>query len=173
MAISAASTGKNRIYISSNPRTIFEDAKAVVSSASDWKQGDLLYFDDSANVIKSVTATGNAATFLGIADNSVTDGKLVGPYDGLTAVDAAQAISSLKGPVAGVIAKLKLKASDAFNPGDKVYLADGQDSQTVSVTDPGDANYIGTFVDTAVASAASGQEAQIRLYSRFPALSVA
>lgn len=166
MAITASTSGKNRIYRSLAARSVFENAKSVISSAVTWYQGDLLYFDDSANLIKVVAATGNAATFLGIADNTVISGKLQGPYTGLTAVDAAVASGAVLGPKYDVEAKMKLKSGDTFNPGDKVYLVDGGDSQTVTSTDPGDGNFIGFFQDAQV-TATSGSEGVILIICRY------
>lgn len=166
MAITAATTGKNRVWREINPISAFEEAKPVVSSAVTWYQGDLIYFDDSANLLKVVAATGNAATFCGIARNTVISGKLQGPYTGLTATDAAEATSAIVGPVAGVEAKMKLKASDAFAAGDKVYLVNGGDSQTVTVTDPGDANFVGFYQDAAK-TASAGDEGTILIVCRY------
>jgi hypothetical protein len=165
MAITASTAAKNRVYRSNARKSFFEDAQSVVSTAVSWNQGDLLYFDDATNLIKVVAATGNAATFLGIADNTVSAGKLVGPYAGLTAVTAAEAISALVGPSFGVEALMKLKSGDTFNPGDKVYLADGADSQTVTSTDPGDANFIGQYQGAAV-TAGSTSEGVCLLFGR-------
>lgn len=165
MAITASTSAKNRVTRANERKSFFESAKAVISSAVSWNQGDLLYFDDAANLIKVVAATGNAATFLGIAENTVVSGKLQGPYAGLTAVTAAEAIADLVGPSFGVEAALKLKAADVFSPGDKVFLADAQDSQTVSVTDPGDANFIGFYQDSSK-TAAAGDEGTILLIGR-------
>ncbi len=97
-----------------------------------------------------------------MADNVVTSGKLAGPYDGLTPVDAAQVSPEFTGPKYGCVGQPVLKTSDAFNPGDKVYLVEGGDSQTVSVT-AGGAESVGIYVGPAVASAAAGQRGFVRL----------
>ncbi len=164
MAITASTSAKNRVFRSDARKSFFEQAKYAVDSTISWNQGDLMYLDTSAHLIKVVAATGNAATFLGVADNTVISGKLVGPYTGLTAVTAAEAISSLVGPSFGVEAKMKLLASDAFVTGGKVYLCNS-DSQTVSSTDPGDQNFIGFFQDAAI-TAAAGDEGVILLCGR-------
>jgi hypothetical protein len=165
MAITASTSAKNRVYRSDARKSFFEDAQSVVSSAVTWYQGDLLYFDDATNLIKVVAATGNAATFLGIADNTVSAGKLVGPYAGLTAVNAAEAISALVGPSFGVEALMKLKSGDVFAPGDKVYLTEGGDSQTVTSTDPGGDLFIGQYQGATVTATATS-EGVILLYGR-------
>lgn len=167
MAITAATTGKNRVYRSDNPFHIFPGAKGGLDATVNWQQGDLLYIDTSAHLIKVVAATGNAATFLGIANNTVVAGKLQNPYGTLTLTAAAEAIADIEGPVAGIVALMILKTGDTFNFGSHVYLADGQNSQTVTSVDPGDGNYIGTFQGTAVASAAAGQEGPCRIRSIF------
>jgi hypothetical protein len=156
-----ATTAKNRITRSVRPASAFESAKSVISSASTWNQGDLVYFDDTANVLKAVTSDANCATFCGIARQSVVAGKLVSSYQG-TSVDAAQAIEELGGPQSGVIAKLKLKSGDTFNPGDLVY-GDSTDAQTVSSAGT---NAIGIFQDAAIV-ASSGSEGQVLLGLRF------
>ena len=171
MAITAATVGVNRIIRSGvdGGKTLFDEGKSAVSSSSNWVQGDLIYFDTSSHILNVVSATGNAVTFVGIADNTVTSGKLVGPYTGLTLTNSAEVSPGFVGPKYGVAAQMILKTSDAFNIGDKVYLSNGGTSQTVTVTDPGDGNYIGIFVGpAAVASAASGQQGYIKIGCRYP-----
>ncbi len=161
MSISAKGSNFNAIIQGGPGKTVFESGKSVSSTASNWNQGDLVYLDTSAHVLKRVASTANAATIQGVADNVVTSGKLVGPYDGLTAVDAAQVTPDFVGPKYGCVASLILKTSDAFNPGDKVYLIEGGDSQTVSVTAAGGES-VGIYVGVAVASAAAGQRGSVR-----------
>lgn len=157
MAITAATSGKNRIFVSVAPKSEFERAKDVLSSAVTYKQGDLLAFDTSSKILKVVSTTADSANFLGIADNFVTSGKLVGPYTGLTATDAAEAIGQVEGPKYGVIATLKLLSGDAFTPGAKVYLANGADSQTVTITDPSDGKNIGLYQGPALTAGATSE----------------
>lgn len=155
-----ATVAKNRITRSVRPGSAFESAKSVISSASTWNQGDLVYFDDTANVLKAVTADADGATFCGIARQSIVAGKPLSPYQG-TAVDGAQAIEEIGGPQFGVIAKLKLKSGDTFNPGDLVY-ATAVDAQTVSSAGT---NAIGIFQDATIV-ASSGSEGQVLLGNR-------
>jgi hypothetical protein len=168
MAISASTVGSNRIVKSILPKSVFDDAKAVISSAISFFQGDLMYLDTTNHLIKRVAATGDAATFIGIADESISSGKLLGPYTGLTLTDAAEAIGPVQGPKSGVIASMKLKSGDAFVPGGLVYLADGQDCQTVSSVDPGDHFHIGIFQDAAV-TAGAGSVGKVLIGSRYGA----
>lgn len=170
MAISAAGSNADRIVRGDNGQTLFDEGKWACDASSTWNQGDLIMFNTTAHALRRVAATGDALTCVGIADNVVTGGVLAGPYDGLTAVNAAQVSPGFVGPKFGCVASMKLKTSDALNIGNKVYLVDGGDSQTVTVTDPGDGNYIGIFVGpAAVASAAAGQQGQIKIGARFPA----
>ncbi len=165
MAISASTTATNRVFREVAVNSLFMSAKNAISTAVSWNQGDLLYLDTSAHLIKVVAASGNAATCLGIAVNTVISGKLQGPYQGLTATTAAEAIADLAGPVFGVEALLILKTSDAFVTGGKVYLAETTNAQTVTSTDPGDGNFIGIYVDVAK-TAAAGDQGVIRLIAR-------
>jgi predicted RecA/RadA family phage recombinase len=167
MSITAATASyPANIFQGSPGKTLFESGKSVSSSASNWVQGDFVYLDTGNHILNRVSSTGNAATIMGVADNVVTAGKLAGPYDGLTAVDASQVTPEFTGARYGVVSQPKLKASDAFHPGDKVYLSDGGDTQTVTSSDPGDGNYVGIYVGVTVASAASGQRGFIRVGSR-------
>lgn len=168
MAITAFGANNDRITRGDIGKTLFQSGKSACDSSSTWNQGDFIMFNTSAKALRRVSATGDGATFVGVADNVVTSGKLAGPYDGLTAVDAAQVSPDFVGPKYGCIASPVLKTSDAFAVGDKVYLVNSGNSQTVSVTDPGDGNYIGIYVGTAVASATAGQTGPILIGSRYP-----
>lgn len=171
MSISAYGSNVNRIVKSEdhNGKSLFDSGKYAVDASSTWNQGDLIMFNTTAHALRRVAATGDAATFVGIADNQVTAGKLAGPYDGLTAVDAAQVSPQFVGPKFGVVASLVAKTSDAFNVGNKVFLVDGGNSQQVTVTDPSDGNYIGIYVGNgAIASATAGQQILVKLGSRYP-----
>lgn len=169
MAISAATVGKDNIVRKGPGRTIFEELKPLVSASSTWLQGELLCFDTSSHIVRRVAATGDAATLLGVSDNAVTSGKLAGPYDGLTAVDAAQVSAGIVGPKFGVEVQLKANTGDAFTAGCKVYLIDATDTMTVSVTDPSDHNYVGVYVGPAISSAAAGQLITVLVGARYPA----
>lgn len=154
----------NRITRSVSPRSVFEAADFVTSTTADYNQGDLLIFDDTNNVIRKPTTEAECVTFLGIAIQSVVDGKVVSPYQG-TAVDAAQGIASLPGPVYGVIAKLVAKTGDAFNPGDLVY---GDPVSGAYHVQAAGTKAIGVYQGKVIASAAAGQEIEVLLGTRFP-----
>lgn len=156
---------KNRITISVRPATVFPDAQKVISSAISWEQGDLIYFDDTNNLLKKLDSDANAATVCGIAIQSISSGKPISPYQG-TAVDAAQAIESLAGPQFGVVAKMLLKSGDTFNPGDLVYY--GGNAQTVSSTGT---NSVGIYQGATV-TATSGSEGEVLLVNRLRVASI-
>ena len=150
-----ATTPKNNIVRSVRPASIFESALNVISSAVSFNQGDILYLDTVNHLIKPVTADADAAKVLGIARNTIVNGKLLSAYQG-TAVDAAQAINDIAGPQYGVIALLNLKSGDSFVPGGAVYACT-VDAQTVSSTGT---NQIGIFQDAAI-TAVSGSTGKI------------
>ena len=147
-----ATTALNRIVREVNPSSYFESALPLIDATVSFNQGDLLYLDTSGHLIKAVTSDSNGATFLGISRATIVSGKLVSPYQG-TAVDAAQAISDIAGPQFGVVAKMKLKSGDTFNPGIAVYAC-SVDAQTVSSTG---SNIIGYFQDAQVTAGSSSQ----------------
>lgn len=159
----------NNIVRSVAPKSIFESAKTVIDATVSYNQGDLIAFDGSANLLKAVTAYGDAVGFLGVAKQTIVLGVVKSPYTG-TAVDAAQAVEDIAGPVYGVVASLILKTADAFNPGDKVYLT--SNAQTISSVNPGSGdtpatdNYIGIYQGKVVASATAGQKGDILLGTR-------
>jgi hypothetical protein len=168
MSISASTSSLNAIVRNGPGLTLFEDGKSVTSSSSSWNQGDLICFDTGSTTLRAVTATGDAATFAGIADNVVVSGQLASPYQGLTPVNGAQVSPGFVGPKYGVTARLVVNTGDALTPGCKMYLLNGGTCQQVTVTNPGDGNYIGIYVGVAVASAAAGQQVDVLIGSRYP-----
>lgn len=153
-----ATTPNNNIVRSVAPDCKFESAKALISSSSAWNQGDLLFLDTTAHLIKPVAADAtDAVSVLGVARQTISSGKVVSPYQG-TAVDAAAAIEDIAGPVFGVVAKMQLKSGDTFNPGAKVYLVDGAagaNAQSVTSVDPGSHVSVGAYQDAVVTAGAS------------------
>ena len=157
--------GVNNIVRSVSPKSIFESALNVIDATSTWEQGDILVFDDTANLIKKPAAEADCSTMLGIARVSITNGKLVSPYQG-TAVDAAQAIQDIPGPVYGVIASLIIKTGDSINPGDLVYADPATSSRGVTVSGT---KAIGIYQGKAIATAAAGTLVEILIGARHPA----
>lgn len=157
--------GKNTITRSVSPKSIFESAQKVIDSSVSWLQGDLLVFDDTANLLKVPAAEAEGVTFVGVARCDLVDGKLRSPYSG-TAVDAAQAISDVPGPVYGIVAKCVLKTGDSINSGDEVYLDPATGSRGVTVTGT---KSIGLYMGGAIVAAVAGTEIEVLIGSRHPA----
>ena len=163
-----ASTANNNIVREVRPGSIVESAKPFLSASVSWNQGDLLYLDTTAHQLKPIALTIQAASVLGVARQTVVNGSVKSPYNTDTA--AAQAIEDLAGPAFGVVASLKLKSGDVFNPGVKVY-ATVTDPQTVTVTDPLDGAYIGIFQGAAI-TAAAGSKGDVLCVAQYPGLAV-
>lgn len=156
--------GVNKIVRDLGKKSVFPSAQAVISSAVSFNQGDLIVFDNTANLLAVPALESEGLTFVGIAEVTIVSGKLASPH--VTDVDASSAISDIPGPVYGVVAKLVCKTGDALAPGDLMYLdpATGRRGVTVAGT-----KAIGIYQGAVVASAAAGQEIEVLLGTRFPA----
>jgi hypothetical protein len=149
------STAYNNIVRSVAPKSLFESALPVLSTAVTYNQGDLIAFDTTNHILKPVAASGDATNLLGVARQTVVSGKIASPYQG-TAVDASQAIEDFAGPVYGIVASLVLTTGDTISSGQKVYLTTS-DPQTVTVTDTfGGGHNVGIYQGKAITSAPSG-----------------
>lgn len=163
-----STVARNNIVRSNNPRSIFESAKPFLDDTVNYNQGDLIAFDSSAKLLKAVSATGDSTKFLGVAVQTIVDGRIPSPYPG-TAVDAAQAIEDVAGPQYDVTVSLYIKTGDSITLGAPVYIS-AVDAQTVTVTNPGDGISIGTFVGpTAITTAASGTLINVLVGARYNA----
>lgn len=151
----------NNITRSINPGSVFEEALAVTSLTESYDQGDLLIFDETLKVIKRAAVEADCETFLGVAIETVVLGKLKSPYTG-TAVDAAQAVSSLPGPKFGVIVRITLKTGDTLAAGGPVYWSADQE---VSATGT---KQIGVYQGKDIATAPAGTKVEVLLGHRFP-----
>ena len=65
---------------------------------------------------------------------------------------------------------MKLKTGDTLVFGQRMYLADGLDTQSVSGTDPGDHNYIGIYTGSGITSAPAGSVVPVLLNARIPSI---
>lgn len=152
----------SRIVKEVNKGSLFDSAKNLVNATISWNQGDMLYFDNADDLLKPVASNANCTGFVGIADYAIVSGKPVSPYQG-TAVDAAQAISEIPGPVYGVVARVTLTTGESINPGDLVY-ATGPQIVSVSGT-----KAVGVYQGPAVATAPAGTQVEVLLGHRYPA----
>lgn len=168
MAISAATSSVDRIVKASanNGKSVFDNGKSGVTTTTTWYQGDLICYDTSTHLLRVVAATTDGANLVGIADNQILNGQLYGPYAGLTAVDAAQSSPKFVGPKCGVVALMKLHTGDTIAFGQKVYLSDGDDTQTVSSTSAGTS--IGVYQGSGVSSAPAGTQIGVLLIANYP-----
>jgi hypothetical protein len=156
-------SGKNTIVREVGRKSIFESAINVVSSAVSINQGDLVVFDDTANLLKLPSAETEGSTFLGVMMVSIASGKLVSPYTGIPDAVTTSAINDVPGPAYGVIAKCVAKTGIALTPGDSIYLDPA--TGTRGVTNTG-TKIIGIYQGATVASATAGQEIEVLIGSR-------
>lgn len=159
------STANNNIVRSVAPKSLFESAFPVLSSAVTYNQGDILAFDTSSKILKPFSATGDAANLLGVARQTIVSGVAKSPYSG-TAVDASVGISDVAGPQYGVVASFLLTTGDSLSPGDKVY-ASTSDPQTVTATNNAGGANLGIYQGRTVTSAASGTYVDVLVGARY------
>lgn len=153
------STANNNIVRSVARKSLFESAKALLSTSISWNQGDLLRYNSSSNALEPLSSDANATSLCGVAVTTVVSGKAPSAY--VTAVDASQAISDAPGPVYGVICKFLLATGSTLDPGDPVYV--DTDPQTVT---GGGSNSIGTYQGSAIVSSPSGTYVEVLVGAR-------
>lgn len=158
-------SAKNLIVRSVAPKSLFESAVNLISSAVSFNQGDLLILDTSGHLLAHAAAESDGATFLGIARTSIASGKIIGPYTGVPDADVSAAITDVAGPQYGVVAKLVLKTGDSVSPGSLVYLDPSSGTQNVQASGT---KAIGIVQSAAVSSAAAGTQIEVLLGCRAP-----
>lgn len=126
---------------------------------ADINGGDLVYFDTSAKVIKSLDSDAHAAQFAGLAMN----GSYIQPYN--TKQYGAGMIPVLqKGRV-----RVNSTSGDTYSHADALYMT--ADAQTVTNTVGGNSNIVGyVFLAPGIASLAGGAgiTLQMDLAVKFP-----
>ena len=155
----------NNIVKSNDRYSVFDDIQALLDTTVSFNQGDLLILDTTNHLVIKPTAETDGATFLGVAVETVVNGKLKKPY--VTDVDAAAAISPVPGPVAGVEVKLVLKTGSSIAPGAAVYLDPATGSMGVAATGT---KIIGVYTGAqgTLAGSAAGQVINVKIGSRYP-----
>jgi len=143
-------SGLNTLRRKIATKSAFESAKAVIASDVSFDQGDLLYFNTSTDKISRLSSEGDAATFLGIAPVTISNGKIPSPYS--TPVDASRAIADIPGPQYGDIHACLLKPGDTLAAGDNVYASPSDGNRYVSVSGT---KAIGIYQGGAVTGASS------------------
>lgn len=147
-------------------KMVFPDLTSLLSlTLSTWNQGDFLDWDTTNNCVIRTGATGDGTHFLGIAANSVSLGKIVGPYPGLT--DVVEGTGSVQGPEYGDVHTVKGKSGDTFTDGCLVYPSQGA-GQTREVTSTAGAlKAIGLYQGATVTAGAS-TEVECLIGARHP-----
>lgn len=154
----------NNIRVTDNLRSLFPiSAESLVDATVSYDQGDLLILDTTGHLLALPAAEGDLATFVGVAVETVVDGKLKRPF--VTDVDASQAPSALAGPALGVVVKLVLKTGDALFPGDLVYGDPVSGTQNVQAAGT---KAIGIYQGDAISSAFAGQKIDVLIGARYP-----
>lgn len=155
--------GVNRIVRTVNQSSVFPDATHEVIATSTFNQGDLLIYASGTMQVRLPTAESEGAWFVGIAVESIKDGKLLSPY--ITDVSASAGLSHIAGPVFGVVAKLVLKTGDSLNPGDVVYLDPASGAYHVQASGT---KAVGIYQGGVISGAAAGTQIEVLLGCRFP-----
>lgn len=116
----ATNLRKNNVIFSVRPGAVFEDVDpSMIASDATWNQGDQMVWDSVNARITTVSDEASAVTFLGVARQSVVNGKEVQPYT--TDSSANQARVNLAGPQFGSVYQFNLKSGDTFTAGAPVY----------------------------------------------------
>lgn len=161
--------GKNTEVKIIAPKQIFPDVRGIVSSDSDWNQGDLLIFDSASNIVRAPTAEAEGQYVLGVAQQDVVNGKPVGPYAGL-ATESALGAMAVNGPVYGNSYKMVLKTGETLSPGAYVYAYPSGGANYVAATAAATATQpVGVYIgNVTVTSAAAGTQIECLIGARFP-----
>lgn len=149
---------KNRISKTINERSLFDDATALIDTATDINQGDLCLF--TQGVIRAIKSTDTGVNFIGIARKSTDNGVLTQPYSTDTSRNSNG--GKIAGPVVGVIAKLVAKQGEAWAVGAYAYPYPNSGTYHVTSTASG-LSAIGIYQGAAITSALTGQEVEILL----------
>lgn len=156
-------TRPNNIKIYVAPKSIFEAMDgALVASDQDWEQGDFLVYDSVNKLVKPPSDEAACVTFLGVARQTIVDGKEQQPY--VTATSAAQAKVGLAGPLFGVVCQFNLKSGDTFTQGALVYADVTSDKKTIQASGT---KAIGVFQDPTI-TAASSDVGNVLVGARYP-----
>jgi hypothetical protein len=158
-----SSAQKNTIVREVAPKSIFEDMTKLVPATLDVNQGEFLVYDTGTFQVRKPTLETEGNVVLGIAKQTLVDGKPTSPYQG-TAVDAAEGIPALVGPVYGVIARCVAKTGDVFQPGGLAYLDPATGGRGVSSAGT---KSVGVYQGKNI-TATAGQEIEVLIGARYP-----
>jgi hypothetical protein len=163
-----ASTAKNRIVRTDNAGSVFPDATKLIDNTISFNQGDLLFLDTVAHLIKPLAADADTQNLLGISDITIVNGKLPSGYT--TPVDASAGMSAVPGPLFGVEADMIAKAADVFVAGQEVFWdsASGNPQQVTSASPGTNARSVGVYQGAGYTAPAGGGKVRIKVFSRYP-----
>lgn len=119
-------------------------------------EGDLVYWDSSAHLVKKLDTDAHAATLLGVA---------LKPSAVSSTIDSSSEPDVSVGY--GCIASFFTTAGETYNHGDLVYI--GADAQTILNTTGPNVNPVGCIQlksGQAAVTGAAGVKIQVRVYSR-------
>lgn len=164
--MSALTAPVNRIVRDEHiSKSNFEDAIGQIGNTTSFAQGDLLVFDTTTHKLKLPALEADGSTFVGISRITIVNGKILSPYQG-TAVDGAQAIVDIPGPIYSCVAKLLLKAGDTIQSGANVFLDPTTGTYCVQAAGT---KSIGIYVGSGPLTAgANGTFIEVRLGNRYP-----
>lgn len=158
----ANSVLKNNIKFTQRQGSVFPEIDiSLIASDSTWDQGDLLILNAS-NFIKRGAAEADYSAALGIAAQSVVNGKVVSPYS--TDSTSNQALVPLAGPIFGIVATMNLKSGDTFTKGQLVYANPGTLFNEVQAAG---AKAVGVYQGPTVTAVASST-GDVLIASRYP-----
>lgn len=159
-----ASVASNTITRSVSPNQVFPDIRPLISATATWNQGDLLCYDPVNYVITRLPSEASAATFLGVATETMSNGNVVSPYS--TDNNAAIAVPALNGPLFGVVALCICETGTTLSPGVPIYANPVTDAgQGVSASGT---KIIGVYQGASVATTTAGQQIEVLLGARYP-----
>ncbi len=143
---------------------VIPEVSGLVDSSIDWKQGQFLFLDKTAHQIKPIaTESTDSGTFLGVAQQSITNGVEDGPYTGLT--DTTPGSSAIAGPIEGVEVEVVLKTGETLVAGQLLYASDADEVKASGT------HYIGVYTgNKAIAGSAAGLKVLMRVIARYPDL---
>lgn len=157
--------GKNTELRIVRPGTLVPDVKNFTSSVVTYNQGDFLIFDAVNSLVRAPTAEAECSTFLGVASLDVISGVPRSPYQGLTDVDAAQAIPSMLGPVYGNSFQGVVKTGVNLTPGIALYADIATAGNGVS---PSGTKQVGIYQGPSVTTSAAGLVVEVLVGARWP-----
>jgi hypothetical protein len=141
-------------------KSLIENMSPLVGSSTSITQGDWVVQDSSTHLLRSATTGDLGGSCLGIAAQTIVNGKPVQPIQG-TDVDASVGTPALEGPIYGITATFTLKTGDSLGLLAPVYLDGADGAQYVTATQPSSGIAVGIYQGPAISSAAAGTQVEV------------